>query len=83
MPGDYISASGQWIDPRDRFGGRVPDYFGDPVNGIYSQDNEYRYVETGVPANAGGSAEPTLLKEGGFDNFHFPQCSQYQFLYIL
>ena len=68
VPGDYISASGQWIDPRDRFGGRVPDYFGDPVNGIYFQDNEYRYVETGVPANAGGSAEPTLLKEGGFDN---------------
>ena len=30
VPGDYISASGQWIDPRDRFGGRVPDYFGDP-----------------------------------------------------
>lgn len=59
--GDYIDDSGNWVDPRDPAGTRALDEFSP---GIYFQDNEFKYVETGVP----GSGDPQLLPSGGFDH---------------
>ena len=78
--GDYIDENGNWLDPRDPQAARVLDdyittVYPDSSSGIYFQDNEYKYVETGVP----GSGAPTLLNDGGFDHLdRFFNPGQYQ-----
>lgn len=63
--GDYINSSGYWVDPRDPQGERAVEYFApDSVSGIAFQDNNYKYVETGVPE----SGNPELLSSGGFNH---------------
>ncbi len=67
-PGDFIDANGNWLDPRldgvravDTYTSTAPDGNFDPT-GFAFQDNDYKYVATGVTTDADGNfIEPTLL----------------------